>query len=84
MTKFTRKQVREIELALENLKSARDYIMQRDIAVCRRVEKATTSLHYKRADGRVLYEVEKTYGSELCQLEGGISRLEQILQEGRK
>lgn len=57
------------------------YIMAADVAVCRRGGPATTTLHYTRADGSVLYEVTKDYGSDLCAFQTARRILEDFITD---
>jgi hypothetical protein len=42
---------------------------------------ATTTLHYTRADGKTLYEVNKEIGSEFIMLSTAISKLKDFIAE---
>lgn len=78
MARMTRVQRRDIERALYHVKRAAAYINRPDTAVAKVDNMATTTLHYTRADGRVLYEVAKDIGSDLCGLSDCIRILEQL------
>lgn len=80
MAKLTRAQRSQIEAALYHAKRAHVYIFSDSVAVTRRERSATTTLHYTRPDGAVLYEVQKTYGSDLCGLDDTVKALEGILE----
>ena len=80
MAKLTRKQLGHIRAALDALSDAERYIFREKTAVCHREQCATTTLHYTRADGSVLYEVEKEYGSHLCRLSDVKRNLERLLE----
>jgi len=77
--KLTRKLQKRIEYALRNAERAEAYIMSKDVAVCRRESFASTTLHYTRADGGILYEVERAYGSDLTGLQSAIAELRSII-----
>lgn len=79
MAKLTQKQVRDIERAIQNAEAAWNYVMRADIAVARKGGTATTTLHYTRPDGSVLYEVQREYGSQLCRLGTAITDLRNFL-----
>lgn len=79
MAKLTQKQVAELQYTLRNLERARAYIMAPQVAIARRGEHATTTLHYTRSDGQTLYEVTKDYGSDLTGLDAGINALRHFL-----
>jgi hypothetical protein len=82
MSKLTRAQRATLSAALGHIAAARDYIMGERTAVCAVASAATTTLHYTRPiDGRILYEVERSYGSNLCQINTGIAALERLLAE---
>jgi len=68
VAKLTNKQIGYLEIILRNLSDAEKFIMEENIAVCRKGGIATTSLHYKRDDGQVLYEISKQAGSQLVKL----------------
>lgn len=75
MSKLTKKQAAELESILRRLGEAEKYLMSDDVAVCRKGGVATTTLHYTRQDGSVLYEVNKEAGSQLVQLREGMRQL---------
>jgi len=75
MPKLTKKQTAELASILRRLGEAEKYLMDANIAVCRKGGVATTTLHYTRQDGSVLYEVSKDAGSQLCQLREGMRQL---------
>ena len=75
MSKLTKKQTATLEAILYRLGEAEKYLMASDVAVCRKGGVATTTLHYTRQDGNVLYEVNKEVGSQLCQLREGMREL---------
>jgi len=77
--KMTKAARRELEAVLRNAVRAREYVMAEGTAVCRRRTMATTTLDYTRADGSVLCEVQRAYGSDLCGLDTAIQRLEGFL-----
>lgn len=79
MAKLTRKQTEALQATLYHLKRAEKYIHDPLTAVTRRCSVATTTLHYTRADGSVLYEVDREIGSDLTGLREGIRRLERFL-----
>jgi len=73
--RLTNKAREELRRTLQQLERAHDFIMQDNMAVARRGGPATTSLHYIRDDGEVLYEINKEVGSNLCGLSMGIDKL---------
>jgi len=79
MATLTRKQRAAIEYALRNAERARAYLFSDSVAIARKGGVATTSLHYARVDGAVLYEVEKAYGSDLTGLDSAIGALRSFL-----
>jgi len=79
MSKLTKLQRRAIERALYHAQRAQKYIADNRTAVARVDNTATTTLHYTRQDGRILYEVAKDIGSDLCGLPDAIRELEQLL-----
>lgn len=82
MRKLTRVQKIHAESALSNAVRALKYLQQSDVAVCRKGGFASTTLHYTRADGSTLYEVDKGIGSDLCGLESAITDLRRLLADG--
>lgn len=83
MSKLTRKQNDRLVYTLRNLERASTYINGAEIAVARRDRLATTTLHYTRADGACLYEVERAYGSDLVGLQNGIEAIRALLKENQ-
>lgn len=79
MAKLTRDQRRRLERAEISLKRVRAFIMRPDIALCRRDRMATTTLHYSRADGTHLSEINREHGSELCFIDTALSELAGLL-----
>lgn len=77
--RLTKKAREELRAILRNAERAREYIHSDRVAVCRRDTQATTTRHYTRADGSVLYEVERAYGSDLVGLDVAIDRLASFL-----
>jgi hypothetical protein len=82
--KLTVKQRHELHGVLYHFNRALKYIRQESIAVAICGNKATTTLHYSRGDGRTLYEVDKVIGSDLCGLEMGIHYLEGFIERHGK
>jgi hypothetical protein len=81
MGKLTKRQRRELELIRLDLVRAKDFIMNDRVAVCRVGGPATTTLHMERKlDGKVFYEINRDYGSNLCGLEEGIRKLDRMLK----
>ena len=75
MANLTKKQTAQLESVLRRLCEAEKFLMADDIAVCRKGGVASTTLHYTRQDGNVLYEVNKQVGSQLVQLREGMREL---------
>ncbi len=67
---LSKKQQLDLDEILRHANRAMDYLLRQDIAICRaRNGLPSTTLDFTRpSDDRVLYEVEKTYGSDLCGL----------------
>lgn len=71
---------RELELIMLDLRRAADYLAKQDVAVCRVGGQVTTTLHMTRKmDGKIFYEVNKEVGSNLCGLQEGMRKLERML-----
>lgn len=68
MAKLTQKQIGYLEMILRLLHDVEKFIAADNVAVCRKGGPASTSLHYTRADGQVVYEINKQVGSPLVQL----------------
>jgi hypothetical protein len=79
MSTLTKKQKETMEYVLRNLQRSKAYLTDPRIAIARKCDFASTTLHYSRADGKSLYEVEKTYGSDLTGLFSAIDTLENFL-----
>lgn len=85
MARLTKAQTHALRRVLRNAERAQAYIMAPETAVARRASSATTSLHYRReSDGACLYEVERSYGSDLCGLETALGFLRDFLAEHGK
>lgn len=84
MAKLTRKQISALSQALHHARRAQIYIAGKDVAVAHRGNRSTTKLDYVRADGAVLYEVNKDTGSDLCGLWDCVRMLETFLQAETK
>ena len=81
MAKLTKLQRRTIQTALDHAQAAFSYVMSDRTAVCAVMEHASTTRHFSRiCDARVLYEVEKEYGSNLCRLAASIKTLQDMLE----
>jgi hypothetical protein len=80
MAKITQKQANEIADAIRNLNRAKEYLFNPRIVIAHRDTMATTTLHYARPDGQALYEVEKSYGSDLTGLQSGVDLLMDFLK----
>jgi len=79
MARLTKKVRARIRRAIAEAQAVEDYIMAPERAVCLRAKAATTTLHYTRADGDVLYEVTREYGSDLCRIANVKRTLEALL-----
>ena len=79
MGRLTGKQVQTIENALYHLDRATRYIFAPQNAVCVRGTRADTTLHYTRADGQTMYEVQREYGSDLCGIRDARRALQAML-----
>jgi hypothetical protein len=79
MARLTRKQTKSLEFALRHAVRALEYVMSPDVAIARKGGAATTTLHYTRADGAVLYEVCKDIGSDLTGLPTAVAELRTFL-----
>ena len=77
MPYLTRKQAAALGLVLDDLEQVKKYLDTREVCIPGGVP--TTILHYTRADGSVLYPVEKWIGSELARLPTAIARLRNFL-----
>jgi hypothetical protein len=79
MPRLTRKQARHLQQAVDHLTRAINYLAWPNVVVARRGDRPTTTLHYTRPDGAVLYEVNKDIGSDLTGLEMGRKALVDFL-----
>jgi hypothetical protein len=80
---MTKKDRAELQSILAKLKQAQAYIMDGRTAIARRGGPATTTLHFTRADGEVLYPVNKEIGSDIVGLHHGIYLLDRFLDPRR-
>lgn len=83
MGKITKYQQKELSLVLNNIGRTIEFIEQDTIAICRRDSTATTTLHYTRDDGCVLYEINKRLGSKLVSLWQAEDTLKTFLEQNR-
>lgn len=79
MAKLTKQQQRELTTILENLKRAHAFVQSPRIVVCTKKERATTTQDFTRADGQVVYPIDKVIGSDLTGLQSGCELLESFL-----
>lgn len=80
MAKLTKKDREALRAVLRNAERARDFLHSDRIAVARVEKTPTTTLHYHRGkDSRCLYEIEKSYGSDLVGLDTAIGLLADYL-----
>ena len=79
MSKLTKNDRIALRIVLLHAERAKSFLDDPQIAVARRGTIATTTLHYSRADGSTLYEINKEYGSNLTGLESAIERLGHFL-----
>ena len=80
MGKIAKYQKKDLDSVLRNMNRAISFIEQERIAVCRRDTSATTTLHYTRDDGNILYEITKDDGSNLVGIRQARREL-QLFQE---
>ena len=65
--KLTKKAKRELDAVLTKLLRANSKLYSDQVAVCLVQKQSTTTLDFTREkDNRVLYEINKEYGSEIC------------------
>lgn len=77
MAKLTNKQYEQLAQIKYHLNRASRYLLNDSTAVAHRSDRSTTTLDYVRAlDGKVLYEVQKEYGSDLCGIWDAIKKLD--------
>jgi hypothetical protein len=76
---ITKKERKVLESILFQIQMAEKYLMQPQIAVCRRKAMATTTLDYVNPAGQAVTELEKEYGSDLVHLMSARSKLKQFL-----
>ena len=77
--RLTNKAREELRRSLADMERGLAFLKSERNAFCRREEHATTTLHYTRADGAVLHEMNRDCGSELQLLEHGAERLAAFL-----
>jgi hypothetical protein len=81
MAKLTKRDIAALRDIVYYAQSARNFILKDNVAVAMRGTMATTTLHYTRADGKTLYEVNKEIGSEFIMLSTAISKLKDFIAE---
>lgn len=79
MAKLTRRQTGDLEYVLRNLECAQSFLNQHDVSVARKSKLAITTLHYTRADGNTLYEIDKQIGSDLTGIGNAVGALRAFL-----
>ena len=79
MASLTRKQRETLESILYHARRAETYIKEPTLAIARKGGMATTTLHYTNPQGNVLYEVDKTIGSNITGLYEAIRLLDRFL-----
>lgn len=78
---MTKKQRRAIELALDDLVRARDFIMREDVLFCRDTKLAELpERDYENKLGRRIAPICKEIGSQLCLLSNAIRTLSRLLE----
>lgn len=82
MAKLTKEQTKILEIILYDIERAIDYIMADNLAICNREKYASTTLHYTRQDGKVLYEVAK-HSSNIVGFQQAMKNIKFLL-EGTK
>lgn len=80
MAKLTRAQKRDIESALHHVRRALNFVRRPDTVVAIQCRQATTTLHYTRPDGAVLYSIDKEIGSDLTGMEFAEKELLNMLE----
>ena len=84
MGKIAKYQRHELERILDSIKRTIAFIEQERIAVCTRDTFASTTLHYTRpGDDSILYEINKSHGSELVFLWQAEHQLNAFLEASR-
>jgi len=76
---LTKKQQRQVEGALAELKEGMAFLMQPDILLCRKTSTASTTLHFSNAQGEHCYSFNKECGSKFQILQNGIRSLENFI-----
>jgi len=79
MAKLTKAQKQIIAQALYHAERANAYVQDPTIAIARKADNGTTTLHYIRPDGATLFPVDKEIGSDLCGLGDSIRILRRFL-----
>ena len=80
--KISKKDFNKLCNILNNLHKGVEFILRKDISVARISDQATTSLHFTRAvDSKILYEIEKEIGSDLCYLYNSEKLLRDFVDE---
>jgi len=80
MSKLTKTQIKEIQIIIDKMERANKILYSDKITVCKTENKATTNLHYTRnADDKIIYEINKEVGSEICFYNDCLSKLKYFI-----
>lgn len=80
---MTKKDLRKLHQIRDALAEGVQYLRSDRIAVAIKGGPATTTLHYTRADGSALYEIEKEIGCKLCYIYTALESLNLLLEHER-
>ena len=82
MAKLSKKQVRELEEMISNLKKVKEYIGRDDVKICRSTSLSSSDT-FKNENGESLSVVDKQSGSEIVHLLSSIQDLEQFCSDNK-
>jgi hypothetical protein len=82
MAKLTKKQANDLWRIVSHFERALNYMNGDRVVVALKDDMATTTLHYTRADGSILYPIAKDIGSDLAGLSAGLHYLKQFVRMG--
>jgi hypothetical protein len=84
MAKLTAAQERSIETVLYHLKRANSYLLQENVFLGVRKDRATTTLDYSNIIGKAVTAVDKEIGSDIAGLSMAIQYLENFSKMNSK
>lgn len=77
--KISQKQRRQLLAALARAKRGHEFLMSNQVLVCRKRDKATTTLDFTNSQGHSCTPIDKEIGSDLALLHSGLIEIERMI-----